>query len=1026
MSDRGNNADLEELANAALENMIESAERAREARERYTSRLSSLTGDRDASEGPEDESPINWQLDSVRRSEESFEELRLFSPKNYRQGPFPFTVQICQELGLSVKGNVRKPGRIVQRDHILSRLRIKSEKTSTSTSGRTQSASNVIKTQDGRNVVRILEGIASASRRGCPSCVVGHLVDLTDYIVEIAGDMHAERSLPSDPLDEFEELFILMDLPVILRRIIKDYAFLAYDCKHQDPVLWKRYCGKVRTCKGLKEHYGYARVPSRIHKLDETRNSTIIIHSAVPVLDDLIDEQLRESPNLLQRTACILSLELIKHCLERHANYVVPTFADSDFITSLFYLLRDAHMAAQAMCLLEEGLVIRRKMYSLSNVCFLKEYLDNRDTLENATLCRLLGLIVHDQDLPMFNTDKGNMVLNQGSVTSTRSKNVRTADENVALLVKSRQFLTSLVSTIRLETIFQLQVIGCQHGTVASSEHISILIQDLCSNEMQLRWENGDQQLDVTEFTPRSLAAMRPPVYRKMRTVEVLHVLASISGSSMRPSVVEFLYREGFPCWMGALFKQMRWDDPTSLRSDHIHGPNCECSPEDGFRIQCMRLFHNYCEGLPGVHHKRRLWGNKRKDIETIEENLSILSCHRLLHAHKITLDEWCDANEVDLDTVEEDHAALYWPLIPEMNEDPGLLKHRAAGRREFTTFEERSLRSSWLQSSAQMWPSSLAKTFKKWEGTLPNGVEFFEFEGTSTLMDLSHLDMVEPTRGWHHKCTSNLMMSIIDRLIREPWDSKYVVWLASAVEAYIRGAPLADKIYIDSVLDLPKHLIAKLMKMYKDDPDSTEAEPIGPIQNIFDLLGELWRFNPWGLAMRQKDSRNLTGIIRRAMEDPVDSNLMIRYIILTNVDARINKNPYIDYDPMTCPYSQALVDNWKCLVKIFEAVSIDNMCTENICCINTSLLIYQLRDHHEACAMAWDFIVTDETRGCPALRTFQHVLPSWKLYYLRSSRDTESLRKGSRIPFKRWIAAVDEILALQPGVNGSPMRHSC
>ena len=89
------------------------------------------------------------------------------------------------------------------------------------------------------------------------------------------------------------------------------------------------------------------------------------------------------------------------------------------------------------------------------------------------------------------------------------------------------------------------------------------------------------------------------------------------------------------------------------------------------------------------------------------------------------------------------------------------------------------------------------------------------------------------------------LLSKLIDVLMKEPGDSIYRFWLASCVEAYLRGATDVEQVYI-ARSGLLKHLAEEIL--------SDRLRCAGSLQTSFDLLGELVKGNTIVLNMMVKE----------------------------------------------------------------------------------------------------------------------------------------------------------------------------
>ncbi|GMH94544.1 hypothetical protein TrST_g12621 [Triparma strigata] len=119
------------------------------------------------------------------------------------------------------------------------------------------------------------------------------------------------------------------------------------------------------------------------------------------------------------------------------------------------------------------------------------------------------------------------------------------------------------------------------------------------------------------------------------------------------------------------------------------------------------------------------------------------------------------------------------------------------------------------------------------------------------------------------------LLSKLIVVLMKEPNDSIYRFWLASAVEAYLRGATDVEQVYVarSGLLD---HLTEEIL--------SDRLRCAGSLQTSFDLLGELVKGNAAVLNMMVKglDEESFERMMVVSTSNLVDSNVFIRSLMIS------------------------------------------------------------------------------------------------------------------------------------------------
>lgn len=90
--------------------------------------------------------------------------------------------------------------------------------------------------------------------------------------------------------------------------------------------------------------------------------------------------------------------------------------------------------------------------------------------------------------------------------------------------------------------------------------------------------------------------------------IEIIFVLCTLLSGRRKVCVQNMLLQLGMDTVLSRLFERMSWDAPPFTgpnTMEHIHGPNCECNPENAVRVQVLRLIHNY--------YDRDFMGNSNK-----------------------------------------------------------------------------------------------------------------------------------------------------------------------------------------------------------------------------------------------------------------------------------------------------------------------------------------------------------------------------------------------------------------------------
>jgi hypothetical protein len=123
--------------------------------------------------------------------------------------------------------------------------------------------------------------------------------------------------------------------------------------------------------------------------------------------------------------------------------------------------------------------------------------------------------------------------------------------------------------------------------------------------------------------------------------VEVLFVLCTVLGGRRKIDAQEILKRRGIVPVLSDMFERLPWNSLSpsreivvrsggrgsfgeSNRSSGIHGPGCDCTPESALCVQYLRLLHNFCDRDCDNYDGRRLLLSPSERIFIFENSLSM------------------------------------------------------------------------------------------------------------------------------------------------------------------------------------------------------------------------------------------------------------------------------------------------------------------------------------------------------------------------------------------------------------------
>ncbi|EEY56317.1 uncharacterized protein PITG_09826 [Phytophthora infestans T30-4] len=272
--------------------------------------------------------------------------------------------------------------------------------------------------------------------------------------------------------------------------------------------------------------------------------------------------------------------------------------------------------------------------------------------------------------------------------------------------------------------------------------------------------------------------------------------------------------------------------------------------------------------------------------------------------------------------------------------------------------------------------------------------------EGGSTSINLDHAD-------------KGLLSKIIHALIEQPVDSIYRFWLASCVEAFLRRAAPSEQLFVART-PLLKALITEILSggAYRSQ---------GSFQSAFDLLGEMTKGNRETLQLFHGllSNTQFATFMEVVILNLVDSNVFIRSMLLSC--EKFAKQPEsgtfgVADDSEMDRMSEFLAVNLVRLLRdLMTIVTMDDINHENICCLNTAIviLVFQhrrerlpaileaLRDHEDVSGKQG--YVCDNFRG---------LLWFWIQYYTPRGRDRLGLEHSSEVKFEEWRHVVSLLCA--------------
>uniref|UniRef100_M4B7B6 Short transient receptor potential channel 4-associated protein n=1 Tax=Hyaloperonospora arabidopsidis (strain Emoy2) TaxID=559515 RepID=M4B7B6_HYAAE len=272
--------------------------------------------------------------------------------------------------------------------------------------------------------------------------------------------------------------------------------------------------------------------------------------------------------------------------------------------------------------------------------------------------------------------------------------------------------------------------------------------------------------------------------------------------------------------------------------------------------------------------------------------------------------------------------------------------------------------------------------------------------DGSSTPIDLDH-----PDKG--------LLSKIIHALIKQPIDSIYRFWLASCVEAFLRRATSSEQLFVART-PLLHALINEILigGAYRSQ---------GSFQSAFDLLGEMTKGNWLTLQLFHGllSNAQFAAFMEVVVLNLVDSNVFIRSMLLSS--EKFAKRPtsgtfgLVDDFEMDRMSEFLTVNLVRLLRDLMTIVTMDDINHENICCLNTAIVIFVFQHRRQRLPAILEALRDYEDvsgKQGYVCNNFRGLLWFWIQYYTPRGRDRLGLEHSSEVKFEEWRHVVSLLCA--------------
>eukprot|EP00960_Hanusia_phi_P052164 761291-Hanusia_phi.AAC.4 len=293
--------------------------------------------------------------------------------------------------------------------------------------------------------------------------------------------------------------------------------------------------------------------------------------------------------------------ELKKPCVQlmKDLSYATPFLAEElgnspKLIVHLFTLMRTRNVFENVVTLTEDILACSKEIFNLALIPDFEDLLNSFSKRQLASFCRILALVVFETS---NRTNDDCKVVNAADLLTIRreqalSPAIKNSDRNHAVILGVETFLPRTVSLMSTNTTPVL--------ATWASDMIMRLSTSTQQNELLhlVDVEEDDSWEETLADSPMSdpnenIKALFLLVHR----VEILFVLCTLLSGKRKLQVQDRLYSLGIVEALSQGFERLNWGDTTvSLYQERMHGPGCECNPESALRIQFLRLIHNLCD----------------------------------------------------------------------------------------------------------------------------------------------------------------------------------------------------------------------------------------------------------------------------------------------------------------------------------------------------------------------------------------------------------------------------------------------
>eukprot|EP01105_Mastigella_eilhardi_P005469 TRINITY_DN1716_c1_g1_i2.p1 TRINITY_DN1716_c1_g1~~TRINITY_DN1716_c1_g1_i2.p1 ORF type:complete len:841 (+),score=219.08 TRINITY_DN1716_c1_g1_i2:43-2565(+) len=254
-------------------------------------------------------------------------------------------------------------------------------------------------------------------------------------------------------------------------------------------------------------------------------------------------------------------------------------------------------------------------------------------------------------------------------------------------------------------------------------------------------------------------------------------------------------------------------------------------------------------------------------------------------------------------------------------------------------------------------------------------------------------------------KDKDGLLAKVAKTLRVLPENSNFKFWMASCVEGFCRNVEPVCQTWLVQ-LGILDFVICEL---------GAGTWNSNALQTDFDLMGELIKFNRhafYSLDVLMEDDTLFDTISKTMVTNLVDSNVFLRSLILSSdafkkEDTEAKRGAFSMAGHRLFRFVEQNVHN--ITETLLGILTVEDVTQENICCLNTTLLLLEtVRRHSDLTIFVNEIKRRVENGGGAAkvralFKNFIELLDFWRRYYATRGTDRLGLETSSRVPFEAW-----------------------